>query len=270
LADTKVFPVQNKQLIKTTNISIDDIDDYSLSFDGDSDNNTQYSQDFDNDISAISMSRSSPAKLDRQGAPVPSRHQQQQGGAVQQPLATPLATPELPSLAVQSLEAEKEMDKLSKEIVFLRNQQRIALKDRRIEARGKKTRAEERRVQYQLDLAEALQKVTMLQLAKKSLEEKVDVLEVSLLGSKESKALVSGALEASKTVILEQQQVVADMQASMTSSELLATLKEAEWNKKQSDMVDKMEELRTSLVTAQLHVSVMAKSNEASEERWVT
>jgi hypothetical protein len=256
----------------SNNISSDDADDYSLSFDDDSENNTVYSEEFD-DISAMSMSRSSPMKQTRQVARGAPKQQsvsfQPPETATQQQQQPPDAAPTLPSLAVQSLEAERAMEKLSKEIVYLRNQQRIALKDRRVEARNKKLRAEERRRKHQQDLLTAHQQVAALQLENKRLGEQVAVLEVSLLGAEESKALASGALQSTKAVLVEQQQRAEQLEERVVGTAELLKQREAEWAGREADLAAKGEALRTSLVTAELHVSVMAKSNEAAEERYV-
>lgn len=253
--------LKNKDASKNTNMTADyDGDDYSLSFDEDSENNTIYSQDFD--ISAISMSRGSPSKQSRQGAP-PLAPKQQQSVSFQPQQTSHI----LPSLAIQSLEAENAMEKLSKEIVYLRNQQRIALKNRRVEALAKKRRAEERRKKHQEDLTTAHQEVTTLQLEKRTLEDKVRVLELSLLSAEESKTLISGTLDANKEVLLEQKQAIEKLQAQLTSGEELLSEREAEWNKKEVDLIAQNETMRVALVKAELHVAVLVKSNEAAEER---
>ena len=175
----------------------------------------------------------------------------------------------LPSLAIQSLAAENAMEKLSKEIVYLRNQQRIALKDRRLEALAKKKRAEERRQQHKQDLFGARQEVATLQVEKETLEEKVRVLELTVLGAEESKALMSEALKANQVVLGEQQQAMEQMRTEISSGAELLSRREAEWTVKEADLAAKMEAMRAALVKAELHVSVMAKSNEAAEERSV-
>ena len=267
---------KSKDESKLSNMSADqDGDNYSLSFDDDSENNSIYSQDFD--ISAMSMSRNSPAKQTqtRSGAP-PVAPRQQTVSFQQQQQQQPPPPPQqeipahvLPSLAIQSLAAENAMEKLSKEIVYLRNQQRIALKDRRLEALAKKKRAEERRQQHKQDLFGARQEVATLQVEKETLEEKVRVLELTVLGAEESKALMSEALKANQVGLGEQQQAMEQMRTEISSGAELLSRREAEWTVKEADLAAKMEAMRAALVKAELHVSVMAKSNEAAEERSV-
>ena len=159
------------------------------------------------------------------------------------------------------------MEKLSKEIVYLRNQQRLALKDRREEARNKKLRAEERRKQHNKQLEDATLQVTTLQIEKKNLEEKVGILETTLMGAEEARALLTSALDANKVVLESQKQELQASQEQVTRGEELLAQKEAVWAKERAELVEKLEAQRTRLVSAELHVSLMAKSNEAAEER---
>jgi hypothetical protein len=159
------------------------------------------------------------------------------------------------------------MEKLSKEIVYLRNQQRLALRDRREEARSKKARAQERRQQHQQDLVDARLQVAALQREKEALQQQMGVLQTTLLGEKAARELVVAALEANKVVLLEQQQSLQERQAQVTRGEELLAQRETEWAQTAAQMTGEVKGLRASLLTAQLHVSVMARSNEACEER---
>jgi hypothetical protein len=258
---------------------VDDTDDYSLSFDEDEgSDSTAYSQDFD--VSALSLSRNSPSKK-TSGIRMAQGPAKQQAVTFQQPShvhSAPSSTPvslaasnsaplNFPSLAAQSLEAESAMEKLSKEIVYLRNQQRLALKDRREEARNKKLRAEERRKQHNKQLEDATLQVTTLQIEKKNLEEKVGIIETTLMGAEEARALLTSALDANKVVLESQKQELQASQEQVTRGEELLAQKEAVWAKERAELVEKLEAQRTRLVSAELHVSLMAKSNEAAEER---
>ena len=257
-------------------------DEYSYSFDDDSENQSAlYTHDFENDLSVMSMTVVSPEKTTRghqstatskkpQSTPlVPSAVAE--GQVKSQPEKTtdaPVPQHVFPSLAMQSLEAENAMDKLSKEILYLRNQQRVALKQRRIEARNKKLRADERRRKYQEDLANALHDAAELKIEKKQLEEKISVLELTLKGAEESKALIADALEKNAGVLEEQNEKIRELETRIEDKDKLLSEKEDDWLQIKAEMNSDMESLRKALVKAELHVSVMIKSNEATEERY--
>lgn len=244
---------------KSENKSSTDDDDYSLSFDDLSENYTAYSEDFDNDLTGLSISRGS-TKKHRHGSV--SFQQTQQSPAL--PGNSP---PQLPSLAMQSLEAERAMEKLSKEIVHLRNQQRLALRDRRVEAVRKKTRAEERRQQHQRALVEAQHQAEVLGSREKSLMQRVEILEQATMGAEETRDLSMKTLKSTQEVVEQQKEMIERLLKEVSELETRAAEKEDERIERESVVEREKKELRARLVTAELHVQVMARSNEAAEER---
>jgi hypothetical protein len=65
----------------------------------------------------------------------------------------------LPSIDIHSLQAEIALEKIGKEVIRLRNQQRILLHERRLVAKEKKIRADTRRAKYEYEFNEMRKRV---------------------------------------------------------------------------------------------------------------
>ena len=76
----------------------------------------------------------------------------------------------LPSPGMMSLQAEVLMDELSKEVVRLRNEQRLMLRERRAQAKIKKERADARRVEHVRELNRHKELTAILQLENETLK----------------------------------------------------------------------------------------------------
>jgi hypothetical protein len=93
----------------------------------------------------------------------------------------------LPSLHIQSLQTELALEEISKEVLRLRNQQRIVLKERKIIAEEKKSRALQRRKEYEDNIKYKTLKIEELEVLNSILKEKNESLQKQLIWNDNSK-----------------------------------------------------------------------------------
>jgi hypothetical protein len=137
----------NKNLVKanisTISASVEDDENYSAEFD---DVSAAYSNDFSFEVDKSTVQKE---LLDR------ITHTNRNA-------LLPLPPPpqiQLPSIDINSLQAEIALEEIGKEVIRLRNQQRILLHERRLIAKEKKIRADTRRAKYEYEFNEMRKKI---------------------------------------------------------------------------------------------------------------
>lgn len=173
----------------------------------------------------------------------------------------------LPSIEIQTLQAELSLQKLSKEVIYLRNQQRESLKARRFEVLEKKKRAQERRESYlkemsqlQTQLHEATEINRQQEDTIKIHSQTITILEGKIeLMSKHNKELNESVLEL-QSELAEYQMKYQELQDVKAKENELFKLEKDKW------LADR-EVLNKEKMSYELQIEVLTKSNEKSEQR---
>jgi hypothetical protein len=100
----------------------------------------------------------------------------------------------MPSTAGATLQAEVVLDEISKEVVRLRNQQRMVLRERRVVAQEKKSRADRRRKEYEETLKRHAQSALAAKRAQEHAEGKSAELETQIKHLHDNKEVVRNAV----------------------------------------------------------------------------
>lgn len=179
----------------------------------------------------------------------------------------PQSLPVLPSIEIQTLQAELSLQKLSKEVVHLRNQQRESLKARRLEVLEKKKRAQARRESY---LQEMNQLQSQLREALNLNERYRETIEIN----QQTITILEGKVELLSNQNKDLNDQVLSLQNELAESrnifQHLQGEKAREEENHQSEKVKWMNEretLRKEKMSCELQIEVLTKSNEKSEER---
>ena len=171
----------------------------------------------------------------------------------------------LPS--IEGLQAEVMLDEISKEVVRLRNQQRLVLMERRQVAMGKMARADERRAKHDAELQRYSSATMAAEEEKRELQEKLREAEKRFEATHRSSQLVAETNQRYETEIRRLEGIAAIMSAeaeagqkSLRESRQALDTSRQQWLKERS-------ELQAEVRRNELLVSVVQKSMEASEER---
>lgn len=174
----------------------------------------------------------------------------------------------VPSMDMQTLQAEMSLQKLSEEVIQLRNKQRSLLKERWVQVRDKKSRAEARRQQHIQEIEELrnrIAKVTNecndLKTTNSSLNAALVAAEASVKTHVESYEVVMRSLEA-KNVDYEALQVT----LSNTRSELDALRSEMARQTRQHEIA--ITNANMEIAKRDVQIEVLSKSNETNEKRY--
>lgn len=226
-------------------------DEYSFSFDdNDESNGYNYSQDFEAPES--SHLPSSSVKKTTVASTVQS---------------FPPASQHLPSMELQTLQAELSLQKLSEEVIQLRNKQRSLLKERWNQVKEKKARAEERRAQHQKELNELRQRVSQVERQNEDLTVLNNNLTANIKSSENSIELLKSANDRSiRAIELKEEELTG---ANKKIDELLNKISELEVNAAgQTALMNRMkEEMGAEILRRDLQIEVLQKSMVASETR---
>jgi len=171
----------------------------------------------------------------------------------------------LPS--IEGLQAEVMLDEISKEVVRLRNQQRLVLMERRQVAMGKKARADERRAKHDSELQRYSSATMAAEEEKRELQEKLRETEKRCEATLKGSQLVAETNQRYESEIRRLEGIAAAMSAeaeagqkSLRESRQTLDTSRQQWLKERS-------ELQAEVRRNELLVSVVQKSMEASEER---
>lgn len=173
--------------------------------------------------------------------PSPRRNQESTGDL------TARGSMQMPSTGTSTLQAEVVLDEISKEVVRLRNQQRLVIQERRQVVSEKRSRAERRRKEYEDTLAANELKVKDAKRAQVAAENKAKELESHMKHLHDDKAVVRLAV-----------QVLEDEVESMRGSvnELTESLKKAHHSRDEAERELKKEKKLWLEEKARLEVEI--------------
>ena len=173
----------------------------------------------------------------------------------------------LPGVDFVSLQAEIALEEISKEVVRLRNQQRNLLQERRHIAREKKTRAESRRAQYEVELRELKRKLSESEERYREQLSHTSNVEKSLEHTIYGKNILQSDLEIRekesdevKLILTEVQNKLNECVQNFAIERSLMKAKEEKWGSERADF-------HAEALRAQLLASVVQQSLEVNEMR---
>jgi hypothetical protein len=242
--------------------------DYSQTFDDDFEKGTEeesnnYSNDFDfeGEEEEVLATPNLKSKADRSAKKRPDTDDEK---------LRPKLGVQLPSLGIQSLQAELAIDEIGREVVRLRNKQKALLRERQSMAKEKKLRAEQRRQQYlhqmndfETKLAAAAAETESLngrlQLSisqHQSCQATITLLEQSLSEEQRTVRILKENIGELNTMLKDRD---VDINRLKENTEKMSTMRKRE-----------VEEMNLRLQRAELVASVVQRSMETAEERLVT
>lgn len=179
-----------------------------------------------------------------------------------------ISTDMKPSIAsYEAVQVELALDEISKEVLRLKNQQRMNLKHRRQEARDKKMRAEFRRLQYQQEISDYQKQISSYETTIKQLSNEIE----NLKSSHESLRLdYNNALQSKELLEVELQQSKLEVSSLLESKLLLVNDIE---NERQSIEIDRqlmkedIEFVEKENLKLKLLTEIVNKSFETNETR---
>jgi hypothetical protein len=230
-------------------------DDYSFSFEGSqSESNLykSYSQDFETDDVNLPKMTPGHAPPIRSSAVAP----------------TSLLARHLPTMELQSLQAEMSLQHLSEEVIQLRNKQRALLKERWNQVKEKKARAGERRNKYHTELNELQQRVVELEGSNKNFSVINANLTAELKAAKNSIEVLESTNERTLKISETKDEAIAVLNGAM--SDHLSDFDElkADSTAQAVAMAKRKEEYHSEILKKELQLEVLGKSMEASELRF--
>jgi hypothetical protein len=173
----------------------------------------------------------------------------------------------LPSIEIQTLQAELSLQKLSKEIIYLRNQQRESLRLRRLEIVEKKKRAQGRRESYleemsqlQFQLKETVERNHHLIETVELNEQKIKVMEGNHELLTEQNREYGEMIERLQRELSDSQQLCERLREEKESYEKERLEEKEQW-------VSEKETMRREKVFLELQLETLSKSNEKNEQR---
>ncbi|CAE7564746.1 unnamed protein product, partial [Symbiodinium microadriaticum] len=126
---------------------------------------------------------------------------------------------DVPLIEIEALQAELALQKLSKEIVFLRNRQRESLQQRRKEVFEKKKRADERRKAHAEELINLRASEERLLADLSELRSANETLKVSLRSAEASRTLVDENLQECASTIDAQSAEISELRNTVVRLE---------------------------------------------------
>ena len=174
----------------------------------------------------------------------------------------------LPGINIASLQAEIALEDISKEVVRLRNQQRNLLQERRQVAREKKSRADSRRAQYDMELRDIKSRLKLEEHENETLSAQFESVTKSLEIMTYGKKLVEAdlALKEDETATIkekfEELQIrMKECEKTLSNEKNLNRINEEKWAAEKHTL--KADILRYNLLS-----TVVQQSLEASEARY--
>ena len=174
----------------------------------------------------------------------------------------------LPGINIASLQAEIALEDISKEVVRLRNQQRNLLQERRQVAREKKSRADSRRAQYDLELRDIKSRLKQQELENESLTAQFESVTKSLDVMTYSKKLLETDLALKEIETATIKKKFEELQIRMKECE------ETLLNEKNSNRINEEKwaaekhALKAEILRHNLLSTVVQQSLEANEARY--
>lgn len=171
------------------------------------------------------------------------------------------------SLQTQSIQAEIALDEIGKEVLKLRNQQRVMLRERREVAKEKKQRAEERRLKYAEELKrysirvnDAEAEVSLLKDRITYLTKQNDFIEASKSELTATINKLNEIIVASTNKMKDMDNIIEEYKSENSSLKLEYNIKENEWNQEKMSLKD-------TIHTNELSLGALNKAMEANELR---
>lgn len=161
----------------------------------------------------------------------------------------------MPTTAGTTLQAEVVLDEISREVVRLRNQQRMVLKERRQVVADKKDRADRRRKEYEETLARHRKEVADAKQAQEAAEDKSKALENQIKHLQENKDAIRSGV-----VVLEKE--VEHLKGSIT--ELTASLSRAHHQRDEAEKT--LQQEKKSWLSEKARLEVEISKNAMMEE----
>lgn len=161
----------------------------------------------------------------------------------------------MPTTAGTTLQAEVVLDEISREVVRLRNQQRMVLKERRQVVADKKDRADRRRKEYEETLARHRKEVADAKQAQEAAEDKSKALENQIKHLQENKDAIRSGV-----VVLEKE--VEHLKGSIT--ELTASLSRAHHQRDEAERT--LQQEKKSWLSEKARLEVEISKNAMMEE----
>ena len=173
----------------------------------------------------------------------------------------------VPSLDIQSFQAEQALEVLGREVVRLRNQQREVLRVRRQQAKDKKMRAESRRQAYVNELAESRRTASEFALKNDVLSNQVLALESTIKSLEETVSCVRAALTTAENALEHQRAELCALQNRLDDSMAAKEQRESEFQEKERRWLEKEKAMNAELQRKAMLTEVMQSAIEASEQR---
>jgi hypothetical protein len=214
-----------------------------------------YSNDFENDMSQSNIPEKSPISILKQ-KDSPKQKSRQESLSV------------LPSMEIEALQAELALQKLSREIVFLRNQQRESIHQRRAEVMEKKKRADNRRKSYTEELAKSRESESQLRLEVDRLTSANLTLTLAAKNIEESKQLSDEKLNDSLATLSTQRNDITALRSRVSEMEATAAAAEEDFAGREAVWQQEKVELEKQRMSLQNEVAMLCKNMEAAEKRY--
>lgn len=183
------------------------------------------------------------------------------------PVSTQQNLLQFPGINLASLQAEIALEEISKEVVRLRNQQRSLLQERRHIAREKKTRADSRRTQYQLELRDMRQKLIESDDACKSQAQQTSQIQKSWESAIYSRKIIESELEMKEVELKDVMEKVSEVQKKLAESMSTLAIERCEFRAKEEKWILEKGDLTAGILRANMLAAVVQQSLEANESR---
>lgn len=183
------------------------------------------------------------------------------------PPPVPIPIQQVPAMSIQALQAEVAVEQLSKEVIKLRNQHRNVLRQRREIVESKKSRAEDRRAKYNLELQELRDGLTSSQAANAELQQQIVSLNGEVARLIENRDVIQASVGRLERTINTQNDTCSHLQAEVQQLEQQKMDRAAELTEKQDQWRLQAEAYLLTIEKLKLHNDVAAKSIQASEAR---
>ncbi len=171
------------------------------------------------------------------------------------------------SLQSQSIQAEIALDEIGKEVLKLRNQQRVMLRERREVAKEKKQRAEERRLKYAEELKRYSIRVNDAEAEVSLLKDKITYLTKQNDFIEASKSELTATIDKLNEIIVASTNKMKNMDNTIEEYKLENSSLKQEFNIKENEWNQEKISLKDAIHTNELSINVLNKAMEANELR---
>eukprot|EP01041_Mallomonas_annulata_P004252 gene4252-8455_t len=269
--DEELPPASNKvqqHLSKSVKHSKAEEMDYSYSFDEFNDNDLEpsrgYTDDFELEQSAKSQSYSTDFDVSQS---ISKSVQWHKSTLIKEFNDNNKHSIHIPTADMQSIQAELALQELGKEVIRLRNQQREVLRQRRLQTREKKLRAEDRRAKYMTDFQDMTIKFNLINIQNQELVDCNKALQSQIEALQETKTILQNSLEISNKTINEQHEKITQLYSNIedikhSNEEKDVILKESEEKWTSEKIV-----LREKITKLDFQLEVIRSGLDAAESR---